>query len=281
MPTFIDTHSHVQFNAFKDDGDSVVQKTLAAGTWIVIPSSQIDTSRRAVEYAERYTEGVYAAVGLHPIHLEDTFVDESEVGSQVKFHTRQEEFVRANYEELLSSKKVVALGEIGLDYWRKPKSKSKALAYKQKQKDVLLAQLDLACDHHLPVIFHCRVALDDLLEILADHPLTKTMSPPGIIHCYTGNAAQAQKFIELGYYVGVNAGMVYKLDLADVVKAVPLERMVLETDAPYLTPPQLGDVRNEPLNVRFAAEYIAKIKNISVEEAAKATTQNARNVLHI
>lgn len=280
-PQFIDTHGHVQFNAFRDDADDVLQKTLAGDVWVVMPGTQIDTSTRAVELAEKYETGVYAAIGLHPIHLENMMVDEDEVGNQAAFRTREEIFMREDYEKLLSSKKVVAMGEIGLDYWRRPKSKTKRAEYQQRQKDALLTQMDLACDYKLPVLFHCRVALDDLLEILATHRLTKTVSPPGLIHCYTGTVEQAKKFVGLGYYIAVNAGIVHKLDLADVVKEVPLERVVLETDSPYLAPPQIGDTRNEPLNVRYAAEYISQIKNISMETVAKITTQNARDVLHI
>lgn len=279
-PILIDTHGHVQFNAFKEDGHEVVKRTLAEGTWIIAPGSQIDTSRRSVEYAERYAEGLYAAIGLHPIHLEDIRVDEAEVENQVKFRTRQEEYRREAYEELLKSSKVVAIGEIGLDYWRKPKTTAKKEAYKLRQKEAFGLQLDLALAHKLPVILHCRVAFTDLIDIISEHPLTRAISPPGVVHCFTGGSDDLRAFLSLGYYIGYN-GIIFKLNLDEVIRETPLNRMLLETDAPYLTPPSFGGVRNEPLNVRFVAQRIAELKNISFEEVARQTTENARKVFGI
>jgi TatD DNase family protein len=288
MFQLIDTHGHVQFNAFKDDGHAVLKKTLAEGVWVIMPGTQIDTSRRAVEYAQLYREGVYAAVGLHPIHLEDIEVDSSEVGTLAKFHTRKEEYRREAYEELLKSNpstgsgrgKVVAIGEIGLDYWRVPEGEQAAEAYKLIQKDVFVQQLDLALDYNLPVIVHCRKAHDDILEILESHSITKNIQPPGVIHCYTGNHNQLHAFLALGFYIGVN-GIIWKMNLKRVLEETPLDRILLETDSPYLTPPSLGDARNEPLNVRAVAEKIAEIKGVSVEEVARQTTENARKIFRI
>ena len=279
-PKFVDTHGHVQFNAFKDDGHDVLKKTLAAGTWVIMPGTQIDTSRRAVEFAQAYKEGVYAAIGLHPIHLEDSHVDESEVGNQGRFRTRREEFRRASYENLLASSKVVAIGEVGLDYWRKPKTAAKKEAYKRRQIDTFVQQLDLANDHKLPLILHCRVAFEDLLMVIEGHPVTFALKPPGVVHCYTGDVNSLRAFLALGYYIGYT-GIIFKLNLDEVIKETPLDRMLLETDAPYLTPPALPDARNEPLNVRYVAHRIAELKGVSLEEVALQTTINARKVFRI
>ncbi|MBI2462825.1 MAG: TatD family hydrolase [Candidatus Spechtbacteria bacterium] len=304
-PILIDTHGHVQFNAFREDGHEVVKRALAAGTWIVAPGSQIDTSKRAIKYAEAYDEGVYAAVGLHPIHLEETRVDEAEVGTQPTFPTRHELFARENYEPLFASKKVVAIGEVGLDYWRRPKTTGRRIAYMNLQKETLIAQLDLAADHNLPVIIHCRVAFNDTIEILKNHRITNAINPPGIIHSYTGNEEQLNTFMEMGYYIGLN-GIIFKLPLDEVIKKAPLERIVLETDSPYLAPPQswtkeglappksrmggtkegltspqLGDARNEPINVKYVAERVAELKGISFDEVASQTTRNARAIFRI
>ena len=276
IPKFIDTHGHVQFNAFREDGHDVVRRTIDAGGWIVIPSSQIDTSIRAIEYAEKYSEGVYAAVGLHPLHLEETRVDTSELGGgQDGFNTRCEEYNRERYEKLLSSPKVVSIGEIGLDYWRKPKTKARREAYKAKQIDAFRAQLDLAYDHNLPVILHCRVAFSDMLQVVKDHPITKKLSPPGVVHSFTGDLDVLKDFLDLGYYIAYNA-LIFKLPhLPEVVQKTPLNRMVLETDSPYLTPPSLGDVRNEPKNVLITAQYIAELQGVSYEKVLEETTKNA------
>ena len=162
---FIDTHGHVNFSAFKDDGFNVIERALTGGVGVIMPGSQIDTSRRAVEYAEKLNHPyIRAAVGLHPIHLEDIEVDSDEVENQPKFHTRKEEFREASYEDLIkSSDKIVAIGEVGLDYWRLSKDEKESSVYKARQIDVLNSQLELASQYGLPAILHCRKAHDDIL----------------------------------------------------------------------------------------------------------------------
>lgn len=282
-PKLIDTHGHVNFNAFKDDGDAVVQRALEAGVGIIMPGSQIDTSKRAVEYAKKLNHPyIRAAVGLHPIHLEDIEVDDSEVEGQVKFHTRCEEFRRAAYEDLIKSggDRVVAVGEVGLDYWRPPADPRELELYKNRQIDTLNTQLDLAFDYKKPVILHCRKAHDDILSIIESHAISRAVNPPGVMHCYTGNRTQLKSFLALGWYIGYN-GIIFKLDLEGVIKETPLDRILLETDSPYLTPPQAGVERNEPILVKHIAEKIAEIKQVSFEEVARQTTENAKKVFRI
>jgi len=281
-PKFVDTHAHVNFNAFRDDGDEVVKRALDEGIGIVMPGSQMDTSKRAVEYAEKLNHPyIRAAVGLHPIHLEDIQVDEDEVGGQQKFQTRKEEFRRAAYEDLIkSSDKIVAVGEVGLDYWRLPQDDTEVENYKGHQMDVFNSQLDLALDYKLPVIIHSRKAHDDVISIIESHEITQAVNPPGVIHSYTGNNTQLKSFLALGWYIGLN-GIIFKLSLDDVIKNVPLDRMLLETDSPYLTPPAAGVERNEPTFMKYTAERIAEIKQVSVEEVARQTTENAKKVFRL
>ena len=283
-PKFIDTHGHVNFNAFKDDGDEVIQRAIDGGVGIIMPGSQIDTSKRAIEYSEKLNHPfVKAAVGLHPIHLEDMEVDDSEVEGQVKFHTRKEDFRRAAYEDLLkSSDKIVAIGEVGLDYWRLPENEKEKEFYKERQIDTLSSQLDLALDYKKPAILHCRKAHDDLLSIVESHGISNPPDggPPGVIHCYTGNKDQLNAFLALGWYIGYN-GIIFKLNLDRVIKETPLDRILLETDSPYLTPPNAGTERNEPIFVKHVAERIAEIKQVPFEEVARQTTENAKKVFGI
>src|SRR3989344_1876042 len=178
MHMLIDTHGHVNFNAFKEDADEALKRALDHGVLVIMPGSQYSTSARAVEIAERYKEGVYAAIGIHPIHLgESREVDTWEVQSEVlrqaqdkqtwmTFTTRHEVFDYDAYKKLTDNKKVVAIGEVGLDYYRIPKNKAKREEAKNLQKEILRRQIDLALECNLPVIFHCRVAHDDLLELL-------------------------------------------------------------------------------------------------------------------
>src|SRR3989338_4172564 len=276
----VDTHGHVQFNAFQDDGNEVIRRAFEADVAIIMPSSQIDTSRRAVQFAERVGDiRLWAAVGLHPIHLEDIKIDEDEVGELPKFKTRQEEFKRENYEPFLESAKVIAVGEIGLDYWKRPRGATKKEEYKKRQRDTLVAQLDMAADYGLPVILHNRVAHEDMLDILASHRITKEVNLPGVIHSFTGDGNQLKAYLALGYYIGFN-GIIFKLQwLDDVIKTAPLDRILLETDSPYLLPPTipqselLVEGRNEPIGVKYVAERIAELKGISVEQVEEQTTR--------
>jgi TatD DNase family protein len=249
----IDTHAHVNFNAYKLDADEVIRRSLDGDTWIINTGSQYSTSKKAVELAQRYKEGVYAVVGLHPIHAQDGFDCEK-------------------YKQLARSPGVVAIGEIGLDY------KEEYVSFKEKQKEVFLKQLDLAQELHLPIVFHCRMAHDELIEILSS-PSAVNGSLSGVLHCFTANWAQAEKYLEMGLYLGFN-GIIFKMSLDDIIKKTPLQRILIETDCPYLTPPPKQG-RNEPIYVKYVAEKIAKIKDISFEETMRVTTENAKKLFKI
>jgi len=276
----IDTHAHLNFSAFEDDLDSVLKNTLDLDMGFIMPGTQFETSKTGVELAQKWNNPrVWAAVGLHPIHLEKREADSSEIKLLEEFYS--ENFDRAKYEELAKSKKVVAIGEIGLDYWYRPKTKEAGSSYAQKQIETLRAQLNMATDLKKPVILHCRVAHKDLLKLLAEHPHTQKMENPGVVHSYTGSTKQLKKFLQMGYHIGIN-GLIFKLELmADAAKEVPLDKMVLETDSPYLAPPEVGEGRNEPANIKYTAQKIADIKGISFEEVAKQTTQNAKRVFGV
>jgi TatD DNase family protein len=273
----IDTHAHLNFNAYKDDLDEVIKCSLDNNIWMINVGSQYETSKKAVKIAEQYEKGVYAAVGLHPIHLSDGIFKTKIDQEEIEFQTREEDFDYQKYKELARSKKVVAVGEIGLDYWYKPKTKKKLEEFKQKQKEVFLQQLELARELSLPVIFHCRTAHDDLLETLNFQ--VSSFKLRGAIHCFTGNWQQAERYLEMGLYLGFN-GIIFKLDLDEIINKAPLEKILIETDCPYLTPPPM-EGRNEPLYVKYVAEKIAKIKKLSYEELSNITTKNARKLFNI
>ncbi|OGZ23404.1 MAG: hypothetical protein A3A08_00130 [Candidatus Nealsonbacteria bacterium RIFCSPLOWO2_01_FULL_41_9] len=254
---WVDTHSHLNFKDFQKDATEVIERSLAGGVWMINVGSQYSTSERAVELAERYPEGVYAAIGLHPIHAID------------------EEF---NYEEykklaLSDSRRVVAIGEIGLDY------KSEYVLSKEKQREVLLKQLDLSKELNLPVIIHCRMAHDDLIKEIRSRNEIGSPKITGVIHCFTGNWREAQEYLDMGFYLGFN-GVIFKLNLDEVIEKTPLERILIETDCPYLTPPQ-EEGRNEPLYIKYVAEKIAQLRNITVDQVAEATAQNAKKLFQI
>jgi len=259
----IDTHAHLNFSAYKNDTNEVTQRSLKNNVWMINVGSQYSTSKKAVEIAEKYFQGVYAAIGLHPIHAQDGFKKEE-------------------YQKLAQSKKVVAIGEIGLDY------KVEYLFFKKKQKEIFLEQLDLAKKLNLPVIFHCRMAHQNLIEILKSqiqNYKSQTNSKfkiqnsklRGVIHCFTGNWKEAEQYLEMGFYLGFN-GIIFKLNLDEIIKKTPINKILLETDCPYLTPPEFIQQRNEPLSVKYIAEKVAKIKNLSFNEIVIKTTQNAKTL---
>ncbi|MDD2730792.1 MAG: TatD family hydrolase [Candidatus Portnoybacteria bacterium] len=267
----IDTHAHVNFAAYKDDGDEVVKRSLAENIWLINVGSQLDTSRRAVEYAQKYPAGVFAAVGLHPIHLREgelqAHVDELE---EVRIASRAEKFDHNAYKNLAQNGKVVAIGEIGLDYYRNA-------AAKYLQKEIFVKQLELALELNKPIIFHCREAHRDLLEILKKY----AGKISGVVHSFSGRWSQAQEYLEMGFYLGFNGIITFARDYDRVVRETPLERLVLETDCPYLTPEPFRGKRNEPAYVKYVAQKVAELRGISFEEVAERTTKNAKELFGI
>ncbi|MCX6721557.1 MAG: TatD family hydrolase [Candidatus Staskawiczbacteria bacterium] len=267
----IDTHSHLNFKAYDNDRDEVIKRTQKEGVVCIDVGTKYETSKRAVELAEK-NENIYAAIGMHPIHIKTDLLKLKMDEDEGAFAPLGEEFDKTKYLELAKSKKVVAIGEIGLDYYYKPKTTAKLEQFKQKQKQVFIQQLELAQELNLPVIIHCRMAFKDLYEILKTKKLT------GVIHCFTGNLEEAQQFMDLGFYLGIN-GIIFKLDLDEVIKKALLEKLLVETDCPYLTPPAEGkEKRNEPIFVKHIIQKIADLKGITFDEVALATTQNAQKL---
>jgi len=271
----IDTHAHLNFNAYKEDIEDVIKRSLENDVWIINVGSQYSTSKRAVEIAKNYPKGVYAAVGLHPIHLSNGIFKTKIDKEEIEFETREEEFDYEKYKELAQSEKVVAIGEIGFDYWYKPKTKIKLDEFKNRQRETFLKQLKLADDLSLPVMFHCRVAHADLINVLE----SQNKKPRGVVHCFSGNWEEAQKYLAMGLSLGFN-GIIFKLNVDEVIAKTPLERILIETDCPYLIPPPMKG-RNEPLYVKYVAERIAKIKNLSYEEISDITAENAVKLFNL
>ena len=269
-----DTHSHLNFKAYDNDRDEVIKRTQKQCVVCIDVGTKYETSKRAVELAENH-EGIFAAIGMHPIHIKTNLMKLKMDEDEGAFAPLGEEFDKAKYKELAKSKKVVAIGEIGLDYYYRPKSKTKQGQFKQKQKEVFIQQLELAEELNLPVIIHCRMAFVDLYEIL------KTRKLRGVIHCFTGTIEEARQYINLGFHIGIN-GIIFKLDLDEVIKNCPLDRILVETDCPYLTPLAEGkNKRNEPIFVKHVVQKIADLKEISFDEVASATTENAKKLFSI
>ncbi len=256
-PTLIDTHLHLDFDAFDDDREAVIERALAAGVQRMMTIGiNRATCRRAVALAERY-EPVYAAVGIHPN-------DATEWNDDAERELR----------DLVQHPKVVAIGEIGLDhYWKRVPH--------DVQKQVFRAQLALAADLQLPVIIHDREAHEDVLHILREWVNSgQAPTPPGVLHCFSGDRAMAEEALALGFYLGIDGPVTFKnaRHLQALVADLPLDRLLVETDAPFLTPHPYRGKRNEPAYVRLVAEKIAELQTCSIETVARQTTRNAERL---
>lgn len=276
IPQLFDVHTHTQFVAYKDDKDAVIRRALDSGVWMVNVGTQKDTSASAVETAHEYAEGVYATVGLHPIHTDKSHHDEQELGGEQAFTSRGEEFDYAYYKKLAEDPKVVGIGECGLDYYRSTKDEARSA----KQEDTFIKQIHLAWEVQKPLMIHCRNAFGDLVDVLGSHrSVLNTL--PGIIHFFAGTVEDAKRLLDLGFSFSFGGVLTFARDYDEVVRYIPLDRIVLETDAPYITPVPYRGKRNEPAYVIETAKKLAEIKAVSYGEVAKQTFANARNCFNL
>ncbi|PIR66912.1 MAG: hydrolase TatD [Parcubacteria group bacterium CG10_big_fil_rev_8_21_14_0_10_36_14] len=283
----IDTHAHLNFSAYKDDLDEVIDRTLENNTWVINVGSQSTTSERAVGIANKYEEGIYAAVGLHPTHLFSVHIDESEV--DVKFKSRAEDWDYEFYKKLAQDKKVVAIGEMGLDYNFIPDNVDRKTAEK-KQQEVFRKGLDLADELDLPIIIHNRDVHDEIIPILNEYVKNGKLKRRGVIHCYTGGWQDAERYMDLGFLIGFTGIITFsprknneaqQEKILEVARNIPMDKFMIETDCPYLTPEPNRGKRNEPLFVRYVMEKIAEIKKVTFDEIINVSTKTARDFFKI
>lgn len=275
IPKLFDVHTHVQFHAFQEDAGLVIQRALDAGVWMINVGTQIDTSQSAIDFADKYPEGVYATVGLHPIHTGKSFHDKKEFGSEgEEFTSRGEEFDFEFYKKLAEHPKVVGIGECGLDYYRLEE------ITKARQREAFVRQIVLACGVKKPLMIHCRNAFDDLISILRTVNF-KLLPRPGVVHFFSGAKEDATKLLDLGFSFSFGGVITFARDYDEVVRYIPLERIVLETDAPYVTPTPYRGKRNEPLYVAEIAKKLAELKNTSLEEVLTTTVANTHSIFRI
>jgi len=274
---FFDTHAHLNFSDYAIDFNEIIENSLKTGISIINVGTNLLSSERAVDLAQAYEAGVFAAIGLHPSNIQ--YDPETQKGSSNKPEDVVEiDFDAESYGGLADQKKVVAVGEVGLDYFRLPKSKTRTQAMKEKQRQIFLKQLAFARAKKLPVIIHCRNAHDEMIELLKND-FSDNGAVAGVIHCFTATKDQAQKYYNLGFYFGLN-GILFKIDLAEAVAAMPLDRILLETDCPFLAPPGAPD-RNVPQNLPTIAERVAQIRNDSVDTIINSAANNARKLFGI
>lgn len=276
MP-YIDTHTHVNLAAFNEDFDAVVRRALENDVWMINVGTQVDTSKRAVELLDMYPEGVYATVGLHPVHTSPGFHDEDEMGKDGKpFHSRGEVFDVDAYRAFAAHPKVVAIGECGLDYFRDPSEEER-----RRQIKAFEMQIALANEIEKPLMLHLRSgkggnAYKDAWEILRTQARVR-----GNSHFFAGSLEDAKRFWDMGYSTSFTGVITFTHDYDAVVAAAPKELIHAETDAPYVAPKPRRGQRNEPLYVREVVARMAELRGVGEEEWKAQLWENAAAVYGI
>ncbi|MFH1292085.1 MAG: TatD family hydrolase [bacterium] len=273
----IDSHCHIQFKGYKDDYKQVVKRCSDKNCTMITVGTQKDTSQKAIKFAKKY-QNIYATIGLHPIHLFPTHVDEEESS----FLSREEKFDHDYYKKLAEHPKVVGIGECGIDLFHIPKNIERKIVV-EKQKQVFLQQINLAQELNLPVAIHIRSAHDETIKFLQD----LEQKPAGVVHCYSSNWLNAEKYLNMGLYVGFTGIITFpakksdpqtQADLLEVVRKCPLDKILIETDAPYLAPQTYRGQRCEPWMVEEVAKKVAEVKHLPLEEVVKITEQNTKKL---
>lgn len=256
---FVDSHCHLDFDAYENDLDDVIKRAADAGvTRIVVPGLNLASSRKIVELVSRYPE-VYGAVGIHPSDVETW------QPSQL-----------AEFDALVPHPKIVAVGEIGLDYYHRQDNLS-------RQKEMLEAFIDLALRHNKPVILHSRDCLRDLVEIIENHQSSNgTQKLRAVFHAFEGDLSDARDLTTKGYFIGAGGPVTYKnaAKKQEVFSKIDLSQVLLETDGPFLAPQAHRGKRNEPAWIPLIAEKIAELRQCDIKEVADTTSENAKNIFY-
>lgn len=254
----IDIHSHVNFPDFDKDQDEVIKRALEAGIGMINVGTDYESSKKVIEIAEQH-DGVYATVGFHPND------------------NKKEEFNIEKYKDLAKHPKVVAIGETGLDYFR---IKNSDLRFKNLQTRVFKQQVELALEIDKPLMIHCRDAHDEVLNILNSYFINHKSRLRGNVHFFSGTLEQAQKYLDLGFFLSFTGVITFTDQYNEIIKNIPLDKIMVETDAPFVAPVPYRNQRNETLYVQEVAKKLAEIRGVSYEKIAEITTQNASKLFN-
>lgn len=260
----IDTHTHLDFSQFDKDREKIIRKLKDSGIRAINVGSHKQACLDSIALAKKH-KNIYVAVGIHPHDAEKV----KDIPKLIKF-----------LKELSLKNKVVAIGECGLDYYSSDQGefrKDLNSDTKNKQKKVFKAQLKLAQKINLPTIIHNRESHDNLLKIL------KGFKGKGVIHCFSGDKKFLKEVLDLGFYIGFDGNITFKnaKDLQEIVKVTPINKILVETDCPFLTPEPFRGLRNEPKNVKIIAEFIAELKQLSFSKLIPILNKNTKNLFGI
>jgi len=309
MGEFIDAHTHIQFSAYDEDRSEVIERARKEKIVIVNVGTQKSTSESAIKLAHKHAD-VYATVGLHPIHTSRSFYDAQELGggnaakaftpleiSRSKrlqpsakaesgfltgFMSHEEKFDYDYYKNLALDEKVIAIGECGLDHFHLQENIPDA---EERQKKAFIEQIKLSRDVKKPLMIHCRDAFPDLIEILKSNNSNLLAGNPGIIHFFSGTENEARELLDMGFYFTFGGAITYQpkkngVNYEAIIKIMPMERILSETDAPYVAPAPYRGKRNEPIYVIETVKKLAAFKQVSLETMKKQILKNAEIVFN-
>ncbi len=253
---FTDSHCHLYATEFVNDIDAVMQRAAADGvSKFYLPAIDSSTHQQMILLEQRYPKNCVAMMGLHPCSVKENYLQQLE-----------------EVTDWLSQRKFAAVGEIGLDfYWDKN--------FVHQQYDAFRKQIELSLQYQLPIVIHTRNAMPETIAVVKEYALRGLT---GIFHCFSGNYDQALEIIDMGFYLGIGGVITYKnAGLAEVIANIDLKYLVLETDAPYLTPVPFRGKRNESSYLKYIVEKLALVKNTTVDEVATVTTANTQKIFGI
>lgn len=256
----IDVHCHLNLHSFDDDYDEVASRAFNAGVKLIVNTgTSIPSSKKAVELAKKYDK-MYAIVGVHPHHAD-------KADREFEGELQSDWFEKLT--KLAKEEKVIGIGEIGLDYFR---YKSNGIVDEKIQEETFRQQIELSIELSLPLQIHNRQAGEDVIKVLKEYK-SRFQYPPGMFHCFAGTQEVLRDALGLGFYIGFDGNVTYKgiapgetVALSDLAKNTPLDRIMTETDSPFLTPVPLRGERNEPKNVIIIGEYLAQLKGVGFSE---------------
>jgi TatD DNase family protein len=267
---FFDSHTHLNLAAFDKDREEIIKKALGQGVFVINIGTCYETSKKAIEIAQQY-KNCWATVGLHPSHTIPMKIDKSELAIDTKGNISKAETFNEKFELLLKEPKVIAVGECGLDYsYLKNFSEKDQIKYKKTQEEEFRKQIQKAKKYNLPLSLHIRDLYEKALIILEE----EKYKGQAVFHFFTGKIDQAQKILQKGFYLGFSGIITYSEIMNDVIKDAPLEKILIETDAPYVAPIPYRGNRNEPIYVKEVAKKIAQIKKLPLKEIEEATFKN-------
>jgi TatD DNase family protein len=253
---FIDTHTHLYLEQFSEDYSSAIKEAIDKGVkHMLLPNVDLETVEPMMRLAEQFPQNCFPMMAIHPTSIKEDYKEKLE-----------------DIKHLLFNGNFIAVGETGIDlYWDKTFFNEQVYAFEQ--------HIEWAIKLDLPIVIHSRKSLDEILKVLDNY---KNSNVKGVFHCFPGNVIQAKKVIERGFYLGIGGVVTYKnSEMSKVVSEMPLEWILLETDAPYLPPVPHRGKRNESAYIPVIAEKIAELKGISINEVARITTENAKRVFGV